>query len=192
MFSGGVAPIRTPADLSGRRVATSDVILQMLIDRNGGAAVAMPVTDWAISMSTGVIDAGIMHINTMRAFGVLDFADTAIIIDGGFVTGVMGFVFSAQVWDSLPADIQQLFLDEATNIRDNQASHNLYMAENHERWFRGEREAEYVYLTDAEVAQWHEAVSGVVDEFLGNMETLGGTQVRELYTAVQRLVAARS
>ena len=191
MYTGGVDPIRTPADLAGRRLTVSDIMLQMMIDQNGGAAVAMPFPDLAIGMSTGVTEGGIIHINTMRAFGALDFADTAIMMDGGFVTGVMALAFSQRTWDRLPDDLKQLFIDEAPLIRDNQADFNLFLAENNERWFTEEHGGEMVWLTDSEVALWREGLADVVDVFLDDMYGLGATQIREVYAGVQELVAAR-
>jgi TRAP-type C4-dicarboxylate transport system substrate-binding protein len=152
----------------------------------------MPVTEWAISLSTGVIDACVMHINTVRAFGSLDFIDTSIDFPGGATTGVMLFLLNPDKFNSLPADLQQLFLDEAEHIHRNQSNFNYVLSERNMEFFLDELDGTVIPLTTAQHQVWRDAAHGIIDDYLETVIGQGATQAREIYAIVQQKVAARS
>jgi TRAP-type C4-dicarboxylate transport system substrate-binding protein len=194
LWTGGVDPVRVPSDLAGLRIAANNTVLQSFISDNGGAAVAMAASEWAVAMNTGVIDGGIMHINTARGFGFLDFTDAATVIDGGFEISVTVLGINPQLWASMPADLQQLFDDEAENIRISQGNYNYTLSAANWEWFTGEHGAEVVFLSGADSRVWNDSIAeiGVIDNYLDDMERLGASQIKEVYAAILEKVAARA
>ena len=183
--------VRTPDDLAGLRIVTSCRILQQFLTQHGAAPVTMPVTDYAVSMSTGVIDGAIMHINTMRSFGALDFTESATIFaDAGLTTAAHVMAIDRLLWDQLDAELQQLFIDESAIIRDAQ-NRNLYqLAADNMEWFE-ESGANITMLSTSELEAWRVGVHAAIEEELNNRVNDGFVHVFEVYEEITRRIAER-
>ena len=190
IWLAGDREIRTPSDFAGMRVVTSCRMLQALISDNGGAPVTMPVTDYAISLSTGVVDGAIMHVNIMRTQGALDFIDSATIFaDSGLTTAIQVFAFNDRAWNALSSDLQQLFLDEAEYIRDGIAQLLHSQEQSNMEWFE-ETGANITTLTPAELDMWRELAHVFIEDELQIRYNDGATQVFEIFESVVRRTTA--
>ena len=162
-----------------------------MIQHYGRAPVTMPVTDYAVSLQTGVIDAAIMHINSMRSFGALEMVNSATIFaDSGATSVLMMVAFSEATWNRLPADLQQMFLEEAPMIRDEQAQ-ALYQIQLSNYEFFLESNPNLTIIDDAGMALWKDAVLPFIDEHLQNVYNDGHTQIRVLFDALLAKLADR-
>ena len=183
--------IRTPRDLAGARLVTSSSMLQELFSANGGAPVTMPITDYAVSMSSGVVDGAVMHINTMRGAGALDFVKAATVFaDEGLVASCMVTAISGQTWKKLPEDLKQLFREEADRIRDGQAR-SLYDASLANMQLLKDRGADIISLSKDELDDWRKAVAPLIDKYLDSLERDGHKRAREFFKVMQGKIAAR-
>ena len=184
--------IRVPGDLAGLRIVTSCRVLQQFLTENGAAPVSMPVTDYAISMSTGVIDGAIMHVNSMRSFGALDFTESATIFaDEGLTTAAHVMAIDRRLWDEMDSGLQEIFISESEAIRDaqNQLAYNLSVT--NMEWFENERNANITVLTTDVLAVWRAGVHAAIEQELQNRVNDGFVHVFEVYEEVRSRTGQR-
>ena len=191
IFLGTDHEIRVPSDLNGIKLITSSSMMQRFITQNGGAPVMTPVTEYATSLSTNVVDGAINHANVMRGFGVIDFIKGVTLFgDQGTAKALMILAFSEQAWNKLPADLQQIFIDEAENIRENQGEWDFNSMNGNIGAIRGAG-GNVIELSDAEIQVWRDAFSTLLDEYIDDLTRGGATEARAMYNAVQAKIAGR-
>lgn len=178
--------IRTPEDLNGLQLITSSSMMQQFITANGGAPVGAPVTEYATSLNTGAVDGVVNHANVLAAFGASDFIKGGTVFgESGTAMALMMMCFSKGAWEKLPADLQQLFTDEAENLRDTQGDwdYNANKA-NIEGWDN------IITLTDDEMKVWQDAFAGDLAAYITELEGSGATEAQAMYDALQVKIAA--
>lgn len=185
--------IRVPADLNGLKLITSSRLMQDFILANGGAAVTVPVTEYATSLQTSVADGVINHINVLRAFGCIDFVKGGTLFgangEAGTTISLLMMCFSTEAWESLPADLQALFDAEAAALRDGQGGWDLEANGGNHGALRGAG-VPLVELTDEEVKAWEDAFADILEGYLTELETGAAPDARILYDAVKAKIAA--
>lgn len=181
--------IRTPADLNGLRIATGVPMLQQFINENGGAGVSFAVPELSTLVNTGVVDGVMQQPGIMTAFGVIDFLGSATIFgEAGISSATMVFSFAKDKWDAMPADLQQLFTDEAVNMRDSIAA---FMYELNTPVNEGLLEnTPAIKLTDEEIKVWSDAFAPIAAAHIEDLNSRGCDQAQEIYDAVKAKVAA--
>ena len=182
--------IRMPSDLAGRRIITNLPMLQEFLSNNGAAGVSAPVTDISTMINTGVADGVMQHPGVMLAFGVLDFLEGATFYGPGGILSAMGSIsFSEQAWNRLPADLQQLFIDEADNVREAMAS--LQYVVNMPVNDRLIEQVPVQQLSDAEIQAWLDDFAPIIDAHVETMIGRGHTEARNILDSVRARIAAR-
>lgn len=184
--------IRVPTDLNGLKIITSSPLLQKLLTQSGGAPVTAPVTEYATSLNTNVVDGLINHANVVNGFGCMDFVHGATVFgEQGMTIALMTVVFGDDVWNALPADLQQLFTDEAEALRVNQGNWD-YNANAANIGTIETRDDGVTYLTADEIQAWEDAFESIRAEYINELISSGSDQAQTLYDAVQAKIAARS
>ena len=185
IFTTGPSNIRTPDDLRGNKIIAGTFLLQQFINAYGGAPVYTPAPEYATSLSTNVVDGIINHANVLRAFGCIDFIKGGTLFgESGIHTGLMMMMFSEQAWNKLPADLQQLFKDEAPALRDN---HTMWDYNSHGGNLGAIRGAggTLIELTPAEMKVWEDAFAPFIDDYLEELASDGYTNARNLYDTMK-------
>lgn len=117
LFMTKAGPMETPADLKGHKIITVSPAAQQLLADNGGAPVSAGPTDYYSNLEKGVADSIISHINVLGAFGVAPELVEKAVFFGDEYSGaymyMLGFVFSEDFWNKLPADIQAVLTEKA-------------------------------------------------------------------------------
>ena len=176
--------IKTPADLKGLKLISSSAVMSEFLTANGAAVVNAPVTDYATSLNTNVVDGVINHANVLAAFGCMDFVKGATVFgDMGTAVSVMMMCFSEDAWNQLPADLQALFTAEAAALRDNQGA-----------WDNGANGANIAgiaenggvvtTLTEDEVKVWQDAFAPYLEAYIAELEASGATEAQAIYDAL--------
>ncbi|MDO4573342.1 MAG: TRAP transporter substrate-binding protein DctP, partial [Clostridia bacterium] len=182
--------IKTPADLNGKKLITSSSAIQQFIQSHGGAPISTPVTEYATSLNTGVADGIINHVNVVNAFGCMDFIKGVTQFgEQGLALNLMMVCFSQSAWDGLPADLQQLFTDNAETLRDAQTEDELGMNINN----LANLEAAGCVITELtaeEIAVWADAFQPNTDAYIQELIDGGATDAQTLYDAVKAKIAA--
>ena len=191
IFMGTDREIRVPGDLNGVKLITSSSMMQRFITQNGGAPVMTPVTEYATSLSTNVVDGAINHANVMRGFGVIDFIKGVTLFgDQGTAKALMILAFPEQVWNKLPSDLQQLFMEEAENIRENQGEWDYNAMNGNINAIRGAG-GNVIELSNAEIQVWRDAFSNLLEEYINELTRGGAVEARAMYNAIQAKITAR-
>ena len=100
---------QTIDDLKGKKIwAASDIVSNMLVDI-GAIPTTVAFTDAYTSLEKSVIDGAINAPAAVAAMGWHNVCDNWVPI--GTATGVSFFVMSLDKWNSLPENVQQLFVE---------------------------------------------------------------------------------
>ena len=181
--------VKTPDDLNGLKIITSSSMMQQFIAAHGGAPVSTPVTEYATSLNAGVAEGLINHSNVVTAFGCSDFIKAGTLFgEQGTAVSLMMVCISQSAWDKLPADLQQLFLDEADGLRDEQSAVDFANnAKNIEAWEANG--AKFTKLTAEEIKVWSDAFEAQRGEYIQSLIDSGATDAQALYDALQTKLA---
>lgn len=189
LYFVGDTPARTPADLNGQRIATNLLMLQEFINENGGAGVSFSVPELSTLVNTGVVDGVIQQPGVMTSFGAIDFLNSATIFgEEGILSAMMAFSFAEDKWNSMPADLQQLFIDEAEYLRDGMIE---FMEDLNGPVDKGLLEnTTAIELTDADIQVWKDSFGDIADKHVEGLIGRGCDQAKEIYDIVKEKGAA--
>ena len=95
-----------------------------------------------------------------------------------------------EVWNSFPADIQDIFIDLAPFIEEESIKWDIGIIETAKQ-FATELGHPIYSLTDAEHQQWRDAVQYYHDEWIAETEA-EGLPAREVYEGAKKLIAEYS
>ena len=190
IYTTGNHNIRVPGDLRGLRLLSGTELARRFIQAQGGAPVFSPVTEYATSLNSGVVDGAVTHANLLRAVGSLDFIEAGTLFaEAGVHAAIMAWLFSQQAWDSLPADLQQLFTNEAEAMRDGHAQWDYNSHSGNIAAIEGEG-GELIRLTYDEIKAWEDAFASLADEYIQELIGNGHTSAQAVYDAIKAKVDA--
>ena len=182
--------IKTPADLKGLKLISSSAVMSEFLTANGAAVVNAPVTDYATSLNTNVVDGVINHANVLMAFGCMDFVKGATVFgDQGSAISLMMMCFSEDAWNRLPADLQALFEAEAETLRDTQCEYDYTSHAGNIDYITGNG-GSVITLTDDEIAAWRDAFEPFLADYIADLTASGATEAQAIYDALQAKLAA--
>jgi TRAP-type C4-dicarboxylate transport system substrate-binding protein len=185
--------IRVPSDLKGYKLICGSPEMQQLITDNQGAPLFLPPTDYFSTLEKGVADGLIAHMNVVSAFGCApELTKTHIQFSKDPSAGAyqynLAVVFSEKFWNSLPEDLQKLFLDNAEQLGNELAAFdqqllNSYMDKTIEAG------NEVIYLTDEQAAEWEKAMEPTIQSSIKALADEGYTYAEQLYKDIKETVA---
>jgi TRAP-type C4-dicarboxylate transport system substrate-binding protein len=180
--------VSAPADISGMKVYAVGEISSVLAAA-GAAPVEMEITDAYTALDRGLIEGICTHDAAMLVFGLLDFPKYATRFgEGGCYEFMNLFIINADVWDSFPNDIKDVFNDLETwqveqEMAASQSEADIAVATLHDAG------ATFLNLTDAELAAWEALAEASHDEWLAKMEAKGlGDEAQELWDKLMELI----
>lgn len=105
--------VHSPSDLAGKSLRIPTRTGAWVVEALGANPVSMPVPDFPQALSRGVVDGGLVPYEIIPALQLQDLTDYQIELEGGGRLGTSVFQVSMNLdrWNSLPEDIQQIFLD---------------------------------------------------------------------------------
>ncbi len=164
-------PIVNFEDFDGIKIASIGSYHPRILESAGATAIAMPVGERYQALQTGVIEAEFLPWDISHAYKYHDFNKHITWVDMGAAMPV-GLGINRDVWDSLPADLQQLMMDVADEAVDLNASLIL------ERRNIALDEWEELGITrhdmpDEERAEWANALEDIPGNWIGEMEDKG-------------------
>jgi TRAP-type C4-dicarboxylate transport system substrate-binding protein len=107
--------VRSPADLEGLSIRIPTRTGAWVVEALGASPVSMPVPDLPQALSRGVVDGALIPWEIIPALQLQDLTDYQIELAGQTRLGTSTFQVSMNMdkWNSLPEDIQQIFLDNS-------------------------------------------------------------------------------
>jgi TRAP-type C4-dicarboxylate transport system substrate-binding protein len=172
------SPIIVPSDVKGHKVCiTSAGPMSTLISELDGAPVNLLPPDLVVSLNSGVVDSFFDHFPVALVFGAIPLLPYHTIVgqhdDQGIAYGTHGMIMKEERFNSLPADIQQMFEDSAQIYAE-----EILAVDRDVEIARGLAEAtdldhEIVYLTPEQVQLWMDAALPVHQSWIDEYEAKG-------------------
>ncbi|QGZ36218.1 TRAP transporter substrate-binding protein DctP [Stappia indica] len=163
-------PIRTPADLKGKKVRVFGKTLGEWIKAAGGAPTMVSGSEQYIAYQRGTVDVGMTGVSAVDSRRLWEVMDTITVTNNADIEFIV--VVNEQFWQGLPeqhrAWINEAALFAEKDVRDRMSGIEAasYQA--------GRDNGMTVYeLSDEEVAAWEAAAQPVYDQFLADAGELG-------------------
>ncbi len=166
-------PVRSLDDLRGLKIRTPTATVGDLLEMLGAAKVGMPVTQIYESMSTKVIDGFVVPYEVFPPFKFWEV--TKYHTEVGMYTTAFATFMNKKKYESLPADMRKI-LDETTSAKAG------YWKSVGARWDVAEapgrkgivdRKNEIYVVSKDDRKRWRDAVRGLDDKWVADMEKKG-------------------
>jgi TRAP-type transport system periplasmic protein len=160
-------PVTKLEDVAGLKIRATGLSSKVVASL-GGAPVGMSQPETYEALQKGVAEATLCPVETLKGWKqgeVIEYViDTSCI---GYTTA-MFVTMNKDVWNKLPADIQQIFTEVSEAwIEKHGAAWDQADAEGRE--FVAKLGKKTISLDEAEQARWREKVAPVLDEYVDNM-----------------------
>lgn len=160
---GSVKEVKSLADLSGMRIRSIDSALQAdIYDCLGAMPVVLSWGDIYTSLQQGVVDAvSSTTVPNMYTANFYEVAPHIILSNHGYSPAPL--LCNLNLWNSLPADIQQLVIDCANEARD----YHYTVCDEQMADFRAKMEAAGADFTEINAEEWSNAVQPIYEKYVG-------------------------
>lgn len=162
MLSNG-GPIKTPADLEGKKVRVFGKTLGDFVSAAGGAPTLISGSEQYLAYQRGTVDVGMTGVSGVKSRKLWEVMDTITVTNHADIEFVV--VVNTEWWNALSPEIQGHIRDAAhvaqENVRDrmSQIEADAYAAAK-------ENGMTVVELSDADLAAWKAVVQPVFDSYL--------------------------
>lgn len=162
MLSKG-GPIRTPADLKGKKVRVFGKTLGDFVTAAGGAPTLVSGSEQYLAYQRGTVDVGMTGVSGVKSRKLWEVMDTITVTNHADIEFVV--VVNTEWWNDLSAELQGQIRDAANvaqeNVRDrmSQIEADAYAAAR-------ENGMTVVELTDADLAAWKAVAQPVYDSYI--------------------------
>jgi TRAP-type C4-dicarboxylate transport system substrate-binding protein len=165
-------PIRVLEDFQGMKIRTPTAIVGDLLDLLGAAKVVMPANEIYQNMATKSIDGFAMPFEALPSFRLYEVAKYHT--DVGMYTTAFAMFMNKATYESLPADVRQVFADTTAA--------KVYWGKVGELWDKAEvvgrralqeRKEEIYTLPKDERRRWRAVVQSLDDKWATDLEAKG-------------------
>jgi len=169
MLSKG-GPLRTPADIEGKKVRVFGRTLGKFIETLGGAPTLISGSEQYVAYQRGTVDAGMTGVSGVKSRKLWEVMDTITVTNHADIEFVV--VANEKFWQSLSAEEREIVTRAARNAEEHVRNE---MARIEADGFAAAKEngMAVVELTDAEVAAWRKATQPVLESYLAESGELG-------------------
>ena len=169
---GSTKPIRTIADLAGKKLRVSGGPLSPFMQSLGATPMAMPSVDTYQAAEKGVIDGAVLVYEAIQMQNLQEVLKHYL--EANVSSGAFALFMNKQVWDSLPPDIQKIF-DEESGDKASQLIGKGGCDDHKEKLKDDIRKAggQFYQLDAAEFAKWQEKAKPVWDQWAADLEAKG-------------------
>ncbi len=192
LYMDSDAEIRKPEDLSGKKVICLQMNVMEFLTSVSCAPVQAAFSDFFTSIQGGVADGIITHGGVVNMQGITDEISQEIIFgeNSGLYMETVAYCMGKDKWDSLPAEVQQVFVEEAEQFHlDDQAVQNGHDAI--QRKAAEDAGHNYYVLTEEEVKVWKDAMDPFIQDKLDEIGALPGCEkFREIYEDALSMIEA--
>jgi TRAP-type C4-dicarboxylate transport system substrate-binding protein len=180
----GHQPIRTLADLKGKKVGTFGRIAPKVIQAGGGVSVSTTGGEMYEALQRKTIDQRIISYEAHVRFKTYEVAKYVSTIDIGAIAGVNTFTINKRKWDSLSKEHQKILLEEGEKVgvweaqamKDDEGKFKKYLQD---------KGVEIVEFSAKDREKWKNSpgVKKIAADWVAGMEKLGlpGRKVLALY-----------
>jgi TRAP-type C4-dicarboxylate transport system substrate-binding protein len=109
-------PIRTVAELKGKKMRVGQANFGRFVESFGGVQVAIPANEMYEAMAQGVVDCAVLAISDLKGYQMADVVKNVMVgIPGGVFSGAEPFNINREVWQTLTVDQRKVLLQAAAN-----------------------------------------------------------------------------
>jgi len=168
-------------DLAGLRIFAGGASVSQTVQRLGGVPTAVPAPELYLAMQRGMLDGAVGAISSIKPYNLHELVRhmTTNLNLGSFVAT---YVINEQVWERLPADVQQAMIQagEETRLHLSRVLDEADAATIQELSAAG---LDLYSVSEEELARWTERVRPVWDEWATSLDRRGlpGSQVLSLW-----------
>ncbi len=181
--------VRSPADLSGKKIRIPSRTGAWVIEALGASPVQTSVGEIPVALSKKVIDGALIPWEIIPPLKIHEQTQYQIEGPGGKRLGTTSFtvIMNQDRWNSLPEDIQQIFTDNSGEDWHAQVGEIWDAADQTGIKIATDSGNSHIQLSDEEWAAFEEAVAPVVDRWIAEMKEKG-IDGQALYDQAKKLV----
>lgn len=106
-------PVRTVADLKGKKVRTPGALWDRFLNSVGATPVNLPANEMYEGISRGILDVALQPAGAMRSYGLADVAKGVTTLQLGTFRSFATFVANTRYWSKLSPEQRELFMRNA-------------------------------------------------------------------------------
>lgn len=169
MVSGSA--INDLSDLSGAKLRSPGGVQDIAINALGATPVSMPAPEVFTSMQRGTVDGTVLPLASIEGYGIAELLDG--VTQNAPLGGTMPIMaMNEDVWNELPKDIQEIFLDAAPDASQHAA--DAWQSESEAMIGKLEEQGvEVTELDDSQIQAWVEELSSVSEQWVEARESDG-------------------
>lgn len=183
--------VRTPQDLAGLKIQTTNVVLSNMMADLGAAPVNSGASDLFSNMEKAVVNGCHQNLSTANTFGVPQVTGSVTIFGEEYNQGIQYelqlLCMSLKAWNELPANIQELFTKHADQMAQldckRQSDGCFNFMEN------TSADCKVYNLTEDEIQVWKDTIAPYVDQNVQDLVDKGYTRIPEQREFVQKWIA---
>ncbi len=174
------APIKTPADLKGKKVRVFGKTLGTWVQAVGGAPVNVAGSEQFLAYQRGTVDVGMTGPTTIKSRKIWEVMEHITLANVASVQFMV--IINDKAFQSLTPAQQKIFIDAARRAEQDLLSQRSVLER--EAIEAGKQNKMGVYVpTPAELAEWRKSVAPVTEAFLKGAGPLG----KQVYEAASNL-----
>ncbi len=181
--------VRSPADLAGKKIRIPSRTGAWVIEALGASPVQTSVGEIPVALSKKVIDGALIPWEIIPPLKIHEQTKYQIEGPGGKRLGTTSFsvIMNEDRWNGLPADIQQIFIDNSGPDWHAEIGRVWRAADEFGIGVAVKSGNTHIQLTEEEWAKFEEAVAPVVDRWIAEMDEKG-IDGQALYDRAVKLV----
>ena len=168
-------PIHKPEDLHGMTLRGTGYVGQLL-ESMGGVARALPMPEMYDYLSKSIVDGALIPYETMQTYNYAEVVHNITEIWQASSVFTFFITMNKNVWDSLPADIQEIitnyaeeqFIDDLANMWNNIGLEG--------KRYAVANDFDIYVVPDEEVPVWQEKADKVINDYKAKMLSNGYTE----------------
>ncbi|MDL2307220.1 TRAP transporter substrate-binding protein [Desulfovibrio sp. OttesenSCG-928-C06] len=170
-------PVRTLEDLKGMKIAISGSGTLNLTKGLGANPVMLSYSEMYLALERGMAEGFIGPLAQMRTYRLNEPLKYTTVAN--LRVSPLYLVMNKKLWDSLPADIQQIFEETSGMALALKAGEALDLGTYDDgKWMQANGHT-FIKLSDEEAARWQAAAKPAWEVWLKDMEAKGNTRAKE-------------
>jgi C4-dicarboxylate-binding protein DctP len=157
-------------DFTGMSFRSIGATYDKVIETLGGTPASMPSGEIAMAIRTGVVDGFTTSYQSYNGFDLWNDAPYIYDTGAGFLAMSVAWAITDEAWDSLPPDVQQIFIEESKNaeawiLEKSAGLDEEVRVKAREKMAAGEK-VELISLTPEQRVLWRNKLKPVWDGFV--------------------------
>jgi TRAP-type C4-dicarboxylate transport system substrate-binding protein len=179
--------VRLPEDVRGLKLLAGGAWTDFA-NALGFVGIGKGPPDWYMSIQKGLVDGQFVHWPAAQAFKVIELCSSHTLAgEAGFGMQMQAMFMNTEVWNKLPADIHQVFMDLQPWAQNEIIKMDIAEAA------KGEAQArklghKMIELTPDEIQLWTKATAPARDKWIADMEAKG-LPGKAVYDEAKSLIA---